>query len=106
LVANGLECLAQLARDRIGPVGGGTLDHAVECGIPGIPRARETKPAQDENLDSLLVEGIGLVVDLIWNDPVRPRAVDEDIKGRSASVQGHGLDKKIQRPTGKSGVRR
>lgn len=104
LVANGLGGFAEFAREGVCPVGGGSLDHARQGGVGGIPRSAVGGTAQQEDLDAEFVKCTGLAMDLIGDDAVRSRTMYQDIKGRSAADRGHG-GWKMESETGREGTR-
>jgi hypothetical protein len=58
--------------------------------VGGGPGANIGGATQNKHLDAKIVKRRSLFMDMVGNDPVRSRALDEDIKGRSRIGARHG----------------
>ncbi len=90
LVANGLKRLAELAGKRVCAHRRGPLEHTGMRRVGGGPGADVGGATENKHLDSKIVQRRGLFVNMVGNDAVRSRALDEDIKGRSGIGARHG----------------
>jgi hypothetical protein len=89
LVAGGLERLGKFSREEPHIVSGGSLRHTIANRVVQRACARVASAGEHKHFDPQFVQSCGLSVDLVGHNTMRPRAVDQDIDRRSATIGWH-----------------
>ena len=96
LIAHGLECLSDFAREGICAVRRGPLDHAGDRGVFDASGAFVGWATEDKHFNPKSLQCCGLLVHMVRNHSVRTGTLDQDIDRIFVVGLGHGKIWKLQ----------